>query len=295
MWTPEHTLHRYSLLISLTLIVMAIIAQPAQAATKPKHGCAPLVPPPVSGTLIQPPAIQGLLFINEVLLAPRTIWNCSELSKPTTQNNDVWIELYNAQSQPFDLYAVHTSIDSGPNTNAFYLPSGSALAAHSFLVVFPRTSETFTRTQDHTLRLLITGIVIDTVTVPTLLPDQSYARVPDGSTHWQITNTPTIDTSNGQSSALPPNSGNGQPTTSGIGDSNANSGTPLAWSTLSFPNTTTPISATATTTWLPAPSLAIPQSAAMTGLDLFHKIALSILVLALAVTLFWCWRLLSFP
>ena len=40
--------------------------------------------------------------------------------------NDAWVELYNPQSQPFDLYSVHSILDSGPTTNAFYFPFGSA-------------------------------------------------------------------------------------------------------------------------------------------------------------------------
>ncbi len=296
MWLQQRHHHRYIALFALALITIIVLIQPAQsthATTKPKHGCASPIPPPVSGTLTQPPATAGILFLNEILLHPRTTWNCTELSKQTANAYDVWIELYNAQNQPLDLYGVHTSIDSGPNTNAFYLPFGSAIAAHSFLVIFPFNNPRFATTQGNTLRLLIAGIPIDTVTVPPLLPDQSYARVPDGGATWQITATPTIDASNGQAGTPPAGSGKA-PTLSGNGGSGMNSGTPPAWSALSFPNTTTPV-ATAPSTLLPAPSLVFSSMTSMGTMDVAHKILLSLLVLGLVGTLFWCWRLFSSP
>jgi hypothetical protein len=35
----------------------------------------------------------------------------------------------------------------------------------------------------------IAGVIIDCVTISALTTDQSYARVPDGSKTWQITNS----------------------------------------------------------------------------------------------------------
>jgi len=46
------------------------------------------------------------------------------------------------------------------------------------------------------LRLRFVNTTIDSVIIPPLALDQSYARIPDGSQHWQITNYPTIAVSN---------------------------------------------------------------------------------------------------
>src|SRR5882762_1336078 len=121
------------------------------------HGCAPATPPPVAGTLVQPTAAPHLLFINEVLPHPSSHWNCSEQGT-SEASKDAWVELYNPQSQAFDLYTVHSSLDSGPNTTRSYFPLGTAIAAHGFLVIFPPTSifaQLSSTAGSSTLRLLI--------------------------------------------------------------------------------------------------------------------------------------------
>ncbi len=306
---------RFFTITSVTLLlVLAII--PAFASVPSKHSCAPITPPAISGTLVQPAATRGTLFINEVLLVPHSTWNCSELGTYTS-TNDTWLEIYNTQDQPFDLYAVHTSIDSGPNTNPFYLPFGSAIAPHGFLVVFPRTDGSFTSTETSKWRLLIDGIAVDEVTIPLLGEDQSYARIPDGSPTWIIASTPTIDSSN-TTSVIPPThtmtraqatatarirrgtngrgssnrgtgGGNG-----GVGTDN-NGGTPTdgqqidgiqpTWSALQHPVT---VSTSQTLTTASSNSLVQGNS---DGLDILHKFLLVVLIVALAATLFWCWRL----
>lgn len=302
----------------LLLLILALTPSLASASTR--HGCAPVTPPAVSGTLVQPTATQGTLFINEALLTPRSVWNCSELGT-YTDTNDTWIEIYNTQNQPFDLYCVHTSIDSGPNTNPFYLPFGSAIAPHGFLVVFPRLSSSFLATETSTWRLLIGGIPVDKVTIPLVGEDQSYARVPDGSPTWVITSTPTIATSN-IASVVPPThtrtkaeatatariSGNKKgegSSRSGISESGGGiydngNGTPTVsqqqvdgvqptWVSLKHPAvvSTTP----ATSTQASNPML----QASSSDVDIPHKILLTLLVIAFVATLFWCWRLFRAP
>jgi hypothetical protein len=303
------TITGVSLLLVLTLI-------PAFASVPVKHGCAPVIPPTISGTLVQPTATRGTLFINEVLLVPHSTWNCSELGT-FTPTDDTWLEIYNTQDQPFDLYAVHASIDSGPSTNPFYLPFGSAIAPHGFLVVFPRTDESFISTETSQWRLLIDGIAVDEVTIPSLGEDQSYARIPDGSPSWVITSIPTIDSSN-ITSVIPPThtmtraqstatahilrGTNGRSSSNrgtrngneGIGTDN-NGGTPTdgqqingvqpTWSTLQHPVT---VLTSQTLTTASSNSLVQGKS---NELDILHKFLLIILIVALAAALFWCWRL----
>src|SRR5436190_16558381 len=90
------------------------------------HGCASSNPAAVTGQLVQPPTAYHTLFINEVLLAPQSTWNCSEPPGQSTTSNDTWIEIYNPSAdQAFDLYSARTQLDSGPNTNASIFPFGA--------------------------------------------------------------------------------------------------------------------------------------------------------------------------
>ncbi len=308
---------RFLTLISIFLL-LTLVLTPSFVSASTKHGCAPVTPPAISGTLVQPPATHGTLFINEALLTPRSTWNCSEVGTYTA-TNDTWIEIYNAQNQPFDLYSVHTSIDSGPNTNPFYLPFGSAIAPYSFLVVFPRLDSNFLATETSTWRLLIGGIPVDEVSVPLLGEDQAYARVPDGSPTWVITSKPTIDANN-ISSVLPlkptrtkveatataratsghtkgSGSSRGETSSRGSAYGNQSSGTgtkngePQAsgvqptWTSLQHSAGTTATPSTG------APSSNTTLQVSNNDLDVSHKILLTLLVIALAAALFWCWRL----
>lgn len=160
------------------------------------HPCASPTPPSVTGTPVQPSTDARKLFINEVLLNPHATWNCSEMNGTSTPINDAWVEIYNSQDVAYDLYGVRAALDSGAGTNPFYFPKGSAIAAHSFLVIFPRTDANFSQSETSTLRLLISGTPVDSITIPTLPIDTSYARSPDGSDTWQILTTPTIGASN---------------------------------------------------------------------------------------------------
>ena len=304
------------LVASCMVSLLTTFVTSASAVTK--HGCVSPVPATVTGPLYQPSATQGSLFINEVLLTPHSNWNCSELGV-YTPTSDTWVELYNPQNQPLDLYAVHTSIDSGPNTNAFYLPFGSAIAAHSYFVVFPRTSPSFVSTESSAWRLLINGIPVDEVKLPALGEDQSYARIPDGSSTWEISNAPTINASNALPIATPTKTtrgstgsigtgGTGTGTTTGTetgtgaggifpGQGGQQSGTGSqsqqvdgqqpSWNKLasSTPATTTPLNSSST-------SFSSPLAAQST-MDIPRKILLTVLVVALALALVWCWRIFT--
>ncbi len=299
-----------SILLLLTLAVIPSFFVPVAI----KHRCAPLTPPTVPGTLMQPSATYGTLFINEALLVPHSTWNCSEFGV-FTNANDTWIEIYNAQNQPFDLYSVHTNIDSGPNTNPFYLPFGSSIAPYGFLVIFPRLDSNFSATETSTVRLLIGSTPIDKVSIPPTGEDQSYARIPNGGSTWVVTSVPTIDANNASSVIAPTptrtkaeatatartTSGNnkGSGSSSGSGGSaygNGNSagsgnaqqqvdGVQPTWNSLKYPDKITAPPSTSTQ----SNSVAIPQN--NNGLDIPRKILLTLLVIAFSAALFWCWRL----
>ncbi len=304
--------HVRFLFLTSTLLLFTLVFTPSSVSAAQRHDCASPIPHTVPGTLVQPPTTQGILVINEVLLRPGSIWNCSEYTMST---NDVWIEMYNPQNQPFDLYSVHSSIDAGPNTSQYYLPFGAAIAPHGFLVIFPRY-RFFQATESQTLRLLIGSAVIDEVTIPPLGKDQSYARMPDGSPNWFITDTPTIDVSNTSPVVSPPSrkakaeatatvratqrasksthartngsGGNSFDSSSDTGTNSRqqqNNGVQPSWSSLKHPGelTTPPPATTQSGNNTPT----VNSSAS----DVFHKILLTVLAIALMLSLFWCWHL----
>jgi len=245
-----------------------------------------------------------VVLINEVLLNPQSRWNCSEPGS-TFSAQDAWVELYNPQNQSFNLYAAHAYLDSGPATNPYYFPFGASIASHGFLVVFPRLDGTFVLTETATLRLVIAGVIIDQVTVPNLAGDQSYSRITDGAKKWQVNATPTIDASNNaaQTTLTPSPSSTSSTRNQGNGSRNGNStntnapvinGTQPAWTGLILPTPVpTATSVPTTDASVSSPTLSSPPAQAGDNLAVPRDIALTLLVLALALTLFWCWRLFN--
>ncbi len=283
--------------VALLFSIAVFYVPPVGAA----HGCAPSIPPSVPGSPAPAPATQGVVLINEVLLNPQSRWNCAEPGS-TFSDQDAWVELYNPQNQSFNLYAAHAYLDSGPTTNPYYFPFGASIAARGFLVIFPRIDATFVLTETSTIRLLISGVTIDQIMVPNLAGDQSYARIADGASKWQVTNTPTIDASNNSSqpsstpissSTSTGNRGYGGQGNGGTTKTNTPvvDGTQPAWVGLRLP-TPTPvpgITPTVSGSLTPLPSSPPPTSS---GLDTPWRIALTtLLAIALVLTLFWCWRL----
>ena len=278
------------------------------------HGCAPNTPPPVAGTPVAPPATAGIIWINEVLSNPNSVWNCSEPSGSFSTSTDSWIELYNPQNQPFDLYAVHAEISLDGGTNWSTLPFGSAIASGGFLVVFPLENATTPPPAAWNLVLAFPSVnaIIDQASVPALLPDQSYARVPDGSASWQLVGQPTIAASNNASAqpvtatptktptstrtptltptptSKPARGGSSGGTTGAATPINA--GTQPAGNQLQLPSTAEPLTTTPGTQPLSF-SGQPPPGPAGRGLDLWHLAALGALLLLFCGALAWCWRL----
>ena len=265
------------------------------------HGCAQPVPPGIPGSPAPAPAASGVIVINEVLLVPHSTWNCSEHGAYFL-TTDSWIELYNTQNQPFDLYASHATIADNTNTASYFLPIGTSIAAHGYLVLFPYTDSFFHETSTPTLKLVISNVVVDQVAVPLLGPDQSYARTADGASTWQITSLPTIDASNTSlitPTALPvPGSsggsgGQGYFSTPAASPTRFVNGRQPLWSKMQLP-TASSVSTVPPSTLLQSPS-STPSGSVNTGMDTLRRILLTVLIVALAITLFWCWWLFRSP
>ena len=287
---------------AVALVAMLLLSATtfSVSASSGGHGCAPRVPPTIPGSPAPAPAVPGVIVINEVLLVPHSTWNCSESAGTYSAIADTWIELYNTENQPFNLYAAHAAIDSGPGTNFSYSPFGASIAAHGYLVLFPRYDASFLLTETATLRLVIGGVAVNQVTVPQLAPDQSYARSADGASNWQIISSPTIESSNSTSQITPPPSGHNGPGSTPVSKNGAG-GTPAGnsfnntkalvngiqpqWNNLQLPSVTP----TATTN-TDLPTVTAPLTLASNVSNVPRQIILTILLILLAVVILWCWR-----
>jgi len=287
---------RVSFVVALLVLTLlsCLSALPLHAAGS--HGCAPSVPPPVPGPLVPAPAYQHIVVINEVLYAPATVWNCLDQGKPS-YTTDSWVELYNTTNQALDLYASHASFTSNTNPYPYYFPLNSAIAAHDYLVIFPDEGSSYLGS-GITLSFNISGVTIDQLTIPALGPDQSYARVPDGASTLQVTLSPTIAASNVTPKKTPTPTKSSPGGSGGSGGSGGGAGYPgytptivdgtqIAWNRLQLPT------AVASPTAITSASLAVPSPSPATNnvSDTVRRILLTILVIALALMLFWCWRL----
>ena len=284
---------------ALVVFLLAGITMPLFASTYTTyaagHGCAQPVPPGIPGNPSPAPAASGVIVINEVLLTPHSTWNCSE-NGAYFATTDSWIELYNTQNQPYNLYSAHAAIADNTNTSMYFMPFGASIAAHSYLVLFPYTNALFKETTTPTLKLIVNNVVVDQVAVPLLGPDQSYARTSDGASTWQVSTLPTIDASNTSLLTLTSVAGGG-----GSGSGSGSGGVVIPtpdptkvlvngrqpqWSTMQFPPTTT----VTAVTLLQSPS-STTSTISNAGLDTLRRVLLTVLVIALAITLFWCWWL----
>jgi len=252
--------------------------------------------PDLSSSAPLPPSTPGVLFINEVLPHPQSHWNCANQAE-TSYNNDAWIEIYNASNQAYDLYDHGIFISDGKN--AYPFPSGAVIAPHGFYVVFPN----FAGGSLAELHLLINGTPVDSVSLPNVLPnDQSYARVPDGSSRWQIATAPTIGSSNvvaAQTASPTPTakstskkaSSSSKKTGSTRSGSNASAGQDSShgssqtgkdarqpsWKAMQLPGTST--------------QAAVSVPAHNSGSPLPEAILLAASSLGLIFALVWCWKL----
>ena len=186
------------ILLGIILIQISVAIYSSTALAIPRVDCADPMPSNNGASATPTPATPGIVLINEVLLPSKAQWSCTA-STSTPDTEDAWVEIYNPQDQPLDLYAARAFFDNGQGTQSYLVPFGSIIAPHGFLVVFPFASFT----QFSPIRLVISQIVIDQISVPSLATGTSYARIPDGSSNWQITTNPTIASSNALSTITP--------------------------------------------------------------------------------------------
>jgi hypothetical protein len=136
---------------------------------------------------------RGILFINEVLSNAKSVWNCA---KTATDPDNNWVEFYNSQDQPIDMYANRALLIDKTNGSVYYPGQATIIPAKGFLVAFLPTNFFPSTNISIEMQLFLNDVLIDDAALPPLHPDNSYARIPDGSNNWQTTVTPTIDASN---------------------------------------------------------------------------------------------------
>jgi hypothetical protein len=302
------------LLVFLICFCLFFASFPAHSSTE--HGCAPDPPPPVSATPTVAPATKGSVEINEVLIQPKSTWNCSEPSGTYLVKMDSWIELYNSTDQPLDLYASHAQVSLDGGTSWYVLPLGSVIEPLKFLVIFPQEQKQVSSTTWNIV-LDIDGTAVDQVVTPALEPEQSYARIPDGTGAWQTVGQPTIDASNDNSNqpVTPTPTKTPKPTpiprpsptpgsvtakgesSSGTGGETktpTTTGTQPAWNKVQLPPGTTESAATTS----PAQLLSQSQNAGLTQSNRpgsGQVLLIGLLLLLLLGALIWCWRLFRAP
>jgi hypothetical protein len=304
-------------LLLFSLFLMNMPVQATHLHMSPStHPCAPNTPPPVSGTLL-PASTPGDVMINEVLTNPNTSWNCQDPLVGSGPNFNSWIELYNPRSQPLDLFTSHAYISLDGGSTRQTLPFGSAIAPNNFLAVFPLENNA----QPPQMWNIILAIpsptgetILDQASIPVLLPDQSYGRIPDGSSNWQIVGQPTIDASNDASNqpitatptktshpsqtATPtkiPKPTKGTSASSDPGTVGApNTGTQPVGNQLQTPSSTAPITGSPATASTPIFGQSAP-SASNTTSDAWQIAILISLLLLFCGTLLWGWRLFRTP
>ena len=147
----------------------------------------PTVAPP-------PPVIPGEVVMNEVFAAG-------------TPGNLDWIEIYNPSTQPVDIsgYKIYDVGGQGGTKDKKKFPAGTVVAPKAFYVIVTDTTVSgndgfgLSGTSGETVWLENgAGSVVDVIAFPALTAAQSYGRLPDGGTTWQILSTVTRGAANKQ-------------------------------------------------------------------------------------------------
>jgi len=117
----------------------------------------------------------------------------NELFSRGTNDEPDWIEIYNSSATSFDISGCKI-YDSGGQTGTKpkkEFPAGSIIPANGFLVII--TDDTLdsgfglSSSGEEVWLEDTTGTVIDNVTFLAMADTQSYSRIPDGNSNWQLT------------------------------------------------------------------------------------------------------------
>jgi hypothetical protein len=130
----------------------------------------------------------------------------NELYSRGVAGNLDWIEIYNSSASPIDVsgYKIYDSGGQAVSKPKKLLPTGTILAVNGFYVVITDTADFVgdlsgfgLSSGGETVWLEnASGTLIDTVAIPALGNDTSYARIPDGSNFLKKTTPPSKGATN---------------------------------------------------------------------------------------------------
>jgi len=134
----------------------------------------------------------GQVLINEVVSNPQLVdWDNQHVPA-----NAQWLELYNPSGGSIALGQWSISTGSGASNSLpsfrAVIPAGSSIPAGGHLALF--AYQYGFELRQTPIRLLDgSGNIVDSVSPPSLGADQSYARMPDGSSSWTVSSSPTLN------------------------------------------------------------------------------------------------------
>ncbi len=143
------------------------------------------------------PAPSGPPVVEIVPVKVNEVYTRGILSSPD------WIEIYNPNSSSVDIsgYKVYNLVGKNGTKPKKVLPAGTTIAGKSLYVVVVNDTVSTSGFDLSAAGETVwfengSGIIIDSVLVPTLGIDSSYARKPDGAITWATVTPPTKGTAN---------------------------------------------------------------------------------------------------
>jgi hypothetical protein len=113
-------------------------------------------------------------------------------------SNPDWIEIYNPNSSAIDIggYKIYNLAGKNGTISKLTIPSGTSISASSYFILIVNDTLLSDRFDLSTAGETVwfengSGTIIDSVAIPALGVDSSYARKPDGSSTWAIVTPPT--------------------------------------------------------------------------------------------------------
>ncbi|MFZ1406225.1 MAG: lamin tail domain-containing protein, partial [Anaerolineae bacterium] len=155
-----------------------------------------------TATATTTPAPLPPISLNEVLPAPFAIdWN----GDGTADQNDEWIELYNAGASPVNLEGWQLDDLANGGTAPYTIPAGRLLGPGEFAIFFrSETGVALNNTGSEQVRLLAPGgIQVEDYWFANPDVDWSYSKVVDGGTVWTDAYPPSPGASNQPPTSTP--------------------------------------------------------------------------------------------
>jgi hypothetical protein len=133
----------------------------------------------------------------------------NEVFAAGTPGNLDWVEIYNPSTQPVDIsgYKIYDVGGQGGTKPKKGFPAGTVVAAKAFYVIVTDTNTSasitdgfgLSGTSGETVWLdNAAGTIVDFIAFPAMSAAQSYGRLPDGASTWQLLGTVTRGTANRQ-------------------------------------------------------------------------------------------------